>query len=140
MHRVGCRAEDALDLAAQVVDRQELEFAGVCTHLAVADEVANPYTAEQLARFEAVLDAFRAQGLPTGIVHACNTAGAIEWPAARFDMVRVGIGCYGIAPSDELEGVVVLQPAMSVKARVSHVKVLPSGARLSYGLRYETSA
>ena len=139
MHRVGCSTDDAVDLAAQVVDRPELRLAGVCTHLAVADEPDNPYTGEQLARFDAVLDALRARGLPTGTVHASNTAGAIEWPAARYDMVRVGIGLYGIAPADELEGRVALRPAMSVKARVSHVKSVPAGARLSYGLRYETS-
>ena len=138
MYRVGCRAEDAVALAGQVVDRPELRLAGVCTHLAVADEPGNPYTIEQLARFDAVLDAFRARGLPTGTVHASNTAGAIDWPAARYDMVRVGIGLYGIAPADELEGRVALRPAMSVKARVSHVKLVPAGARLSYGLRYET--
>jgi alanine racemase len=138
MHRVGCSADDAVELAAQVVDRPELELAGVCTHLAVADEPGNAYTAEQLARFEEVLAACRARGLPTGTVHTANTAAAIEWPAARYDMVRVGIGCYGIAPADELEGRVELRPAMSVKARVSHVKSVPAGTRLSYGLRYET--
>jgi len=139
MHRVGCNADDAVDLAAQVVDRPELRLAGVCTHLAVADEPGNPYTAEQLARFDAVLDALRTRGLPTGTVHAANTAAAIDWPAARYDMVRVGIGLYGIAPADELEGRVVLRPALAVKARVSHVKSVPEGTRLSYGLRYETS-
>ena len=111
----------------------------MCTHLAVADEPGNPYTAEQLARFDAVLDGFRARGLATGTVHACNTAGAIVCPAGRFDMVRVGIGCYGIAPADELEGRVALRPAMAVKARVAHVKDVPAGARVSYGLRYETA-
>jgi alanine racemase len=139
MHRVGCDPDDAVGLASQVVDRPELRLAGVCTHLAVADEPDNPYTAAQLARFDAVLDALRARGLPTGTVHAANTAGAIDCPAARYDMVRVGIGLYGIAPADALEGRVALQPAMAVKARVSHVKSVPAGARLSYGLRYETS-
>ena len=139
MHRVGCRAEDAVELAAQVVDRPELRLAGICTHLAVADEPDNPYTAEQLSSFEAVLAAIRGRGLPTGTVHASNTAGAIDWPAARYDMVRVGIGIYGVAPADVLEDRVALRPAMAVKARVSHVKVVPRGARLSYGLRYQTS-
>ena len=139
MHRVGCRPDEAVELAAQVVDRPELELAGVCTHLAVADEPGNPYTAEQLARFEAVLAELRARGLPTGTVHAANTAGAIAWPAARYDLVRVGIGCYGIAPADELDGCVALRPAMSVHARVSHVKTVPAGERISYGLRYETA-
>ena len=140
MHRVGCRAEDAVELATQVVDRPELELAGVCTHLAVADEPGNPYTAEQLAKFDAVLDELRARGIPTGTIHASNTAGAIDCPIARFDMVRVGIGFYGIAPSDALEGRLPLQPALAVKARVAHVKTVPAGERLSYGLRYETAA
>ena len=42
------------------------------------------------------------RGLPTGVVHACNTAGAIAVPGARYDMVRVGIGIYGVAPSPAL--------------------------------------
>jgi alanine racemase len=140
MHRVGCDPADAADLAAQVVGRAELRLAGVCTHLAVADEPANVYTAEQLQTFERVLAAIRARGLPTGIVHAANTAGAIAVPAARYDMVRAGIGIYGLAPAPALEGAVDLVPALSVKARISHLQTLPAGARLSYGLRYETSA
>jgi alanine racemase len=139
MHRVGCSIEEAVELAAQVVDRHELELAGVCTHLAVADEPDNEYTAEQIRRFDAVLADLRVHDLPTGTIHASNTAGAIDWPSARFDMVRVGIGCYGLAPADELEGRIALRPAMSVKARVSHVKWVPMGTRLSYGLRYETA-
>jgi alanine racemase len=140
MHRVGCSEADAVGLAAQVVDRPELELAGVCTHLAVADEPDNPYTREQLARFDGVLAGLRARGLPTGILHAANTAGAIAWPDARYDLVRVGIGCYGIAPADALDGCVNLQPAMSVTARVSHVKSVPAGEGISYGLRYATTA
>ncbi len=73
------------------------------------------------------------------MVHACNTAGAIARPGTRYDMVRVGIGIYGLAPSPALAGVLDLVPALSVKARVSHVQTLPAGARLSYGLRYETA-
>jgi alanine racemase len=138
MHRVGCTPEDAVDLAAHVVDRPELVLAGVCTHFAVADEPENDYTEMQRRTFEGVLAALRAQGLPTGTVHASNTAGAIAVPGARYDMVRVGIGIYGIAPAPALAGRVDLVPALSVKARVSHVQTLPAGTRVSYGLRYET--
>jgi alanine racemase len=139
MHRVGCDPADALDLAAQVFDRAELVLAGICTHFAVADEPENDYTAEQQRVFDDVLADLRDHGLPTGIVHACNTAGAITRPQARYDMVRAGIGIYGIAPAVALAGAVDLVPALSVKANVSHVHALPAGARLSYGLRYETA-
>ena len=111
----------------------------MCTHFAVADEPADEYTEMQRLRFEEVLASLRARGLPTGVVHACNTAGAITAPAARYDLVRAGIGVYGIAPSPALAGAIELVPAMSVKARVSHVKTVAAGERLSYGLRYATS-
>jgi alanine racemase len=139
MHRVGCRVEDALDVAAQVVAHPELRLGGTCTHFAVADEPENPYTAAQLERFDAVLCLLRASGIEPGVVHASNTAGAIAWPHARYDMVRVGIGCYGIAPGPALTAAVALRPALSVKARVSFVKTVSAGSRISYGLRYETA-
>jgi alanine racemase len=139
MHRVGCTPAEAVRLAAQVATTPELELAGVCTHFAVADEPDNPYTTEQQRSFEAVLDALRGGNLPVGIVHACNTAAAITTPSARYDMVRVGIGVYGIAPAPALAGSVALTPVLSVKARVSYVHDQPAGARISYGLRYKTA-
>jgi alanine racemase len=139
MHRVGCRPEDVVDLATHILDRPELRLAGMCTHFAVADEPGNDYTAEQLRSFDAVLDELRERHIPTGLVHASNTAAALGVAAARYDMVRAGIGIYGIAPAPEFENTVPLIPAMALKARVSYVKTLPAGARVSYGLRYETS-
>jgi alanine racemase len=138
MHRVGCRPEDALDLARHVVSHRELRLAGTLTHFAVADEPANPYTTEQLARFDDVLDEMRANGIDPGTVHACNTAGTLAVPAARRDLVRVGIGLYGIAPAPALDGIVALRPALAVKARVSYVKDVAARTSLSYGLRYTT--
>jgi alanine racemase len=52
-------------------------------------------------------------------------------------MVRIGIGIYGVPPAPALDGALELRPAMALKARVSYVKQLPAGARVSYGLRYE---
>jgi alanine racemase len=138
MHRVGCRAEDAVALAQQVRSHPELRLAGTCTHFAVADEPDNPYTTMQMRRFETAVDQLRNASVDPGLLHASNSAGAIAWPAARYDMVRAGIACYGIAPAPALEGRVALRPALALKARVSHVKMVPAGARVSYGLRYET--
>jgi alanine racemase len=139
MHRVGCDPLDAVDLATHVKEHGELELAGVCTHFAVADEPGNGYTLVQQQVFEGVLAAIAARGIATGLVHACNTAAAITMPSARYDMIRAGIGIYGIPPAPALAGAVELVPAMSVKARVSHVRTYPPRTPMSYGLRYETS-
>jgi alanine racemase len=140
MHRVGCAVADARGLAGSIATRDELRLEGVLTHLAVADEPDNPYTPQQLDRFDTVLDDLRRAGLAFDLVHAANSAALLAFSdRARFDLVRCGIAVYGVPPAPGLAGRVALRPAMAVKARVSHVKRLPAGARLSYGLRYTMS-
>jgi alanine racemase len=137
MHRVGCSPDEAAALAEQIDATDELTLGGVCTHLAVADEPGNPYTVEQLARFDAALAAIAARGIEPGLVHAANSAATLACPAARYDLVRVGISMYGIPPSSTSAVGVDLRPAMTLTARVTFVKTLPAGARVSYGLRYQ---
>jgi alanine racemase len=136
MHRVGARPDEAASLARLVHDTPSLHLEGLWTHLAVADDPDDPYTAEQLERFEDLRSRLAAAGVVPDVVHAANSAGAIAHPAARYDVVRCGIALYGEAPSAALAGHIDLQPAMSLKARVSFVKRVPAGARISYGLRY----
>jgi alanine racemase len=136
MHRVGA-APEAADALAELIDtHRELKFQGLWTHLAVADEPENPYTGEQLARFDEVRARLAGRGHRAEILHAANTAGTLAFPNARYDLVRPGIGVYGIPPVAELSSVVPLRPVLSVKARVSFVKRIPAGAAVSYGLRY----
>ena len=98
----GCTPDDAVALAAHVAARDELGARGRVTHLAVADEPGNPYTTEQLARFDAVLDALAAAGLRPPLVHAANSAGLLTCADARYDLVRVGIAAYGLPPAPAL--------------------------------------
>jgi alanine racemase len=139
MHRVGAAPADALDLAAAVAGHPELDLEGVFTHLAVADELDDPYTDIQLDSFDGVVANLAAAGIRPRLLHAANSAGAIFHPRARYDLVRCGIALYGLAPAaDQVPhpSIAALRPAMSLKARVSHVKEVDAGERLSYGLRY----
>jgi alanine racemase len=134
MHRVGAAPPDAARLVDVISAHQPwIRLGGVFTHLAVADEPADPYTARQLARFDEVL-----AGLPpVPVTHAANSAGALAHPSSRRSFVRAGIAIYGLSPGhgvDELCG--DLRPAMALKARVSFVKRLAAGERISYGLRH----
>ena len=70
------------------------------THFACADQPGeDDFTLEQIARFMEVARAAEELGFKDFIRHAANTAEAIRFPAARLDMVRVGIGLYGVYPS-----------------------------------------
>lgn len=136
MHRVGADIDTAVELAKLIHDSRGLYLSGVWTHLAVADEPGNPYTAQQLERFEEARDRLARVGVVPDHVHAANSAGAIAHPGARYDIVRIGIAMYGYDPSPALAGLVDLKPALTLKAEVSHVQELEAGERLSYGLRY----
>jgi alanine racemase len=136
MHRVGAQPAEVVGLAQAVIARPELRLASVFTHCAVADEPDNPFTDVQLRRYQDVLDDLAQAGVDVAMRHAANTAAAIAHPASRYDLVRIGIGMYGLPPSPALSGRVGLRPAMSLKARVSHVKRVAAGEGLSYGLRY----
>ncbi|MFZ4585679.1 MAG: alanine racemase [Acidimicrobiia bacterium] len=136
MHRVGCAPDAALDLAQAIAARNELFLEGLCTHFAVADEPGHEYTDQQLARFLQIQAVLARHDLRPALVHAANSAAVLHRPDAHFDLVRAGISIYGIAPSAALHGAAPLVPAISVKAKVSHVKELAAGERVSYGLRY----
>ncbi len=136
MHRVGARPDDVAALVALVAGHAPtLTLDGVFTHLAVADEPADPHTDEQLQRLDAVLATLPDAG--DLLVHAANSAAALTRPDSRRSLVRAGIAVYGISPGSQIDGLAAsLRPALALKARVSHVKRLAAGERLSYGLRH----
>ena len=136
MHRVGAQPEEVVELARHIERSAGLELASVFTHCAVADEPDNDFTAEQLRRYHAVLAELGGAGITVANRHMANTAAAIAHPETRFDLVRVGIGMYGLDASPAVSERVPLTPAMSLKARVSHVKRTSAGEGVSYGLRY----
>jgi alanine racemase len=137
MHRVGAPPAAAVALARRIEAAPGLELAGAMTHLAIADEPDDPYTAQQLDAFDAVLDELRAEGIAPRLVHAANSAGAIAHPRSRYSFVRVGIATYGVAPGPCLAAhCQELRPALTLRARVSFVKRVAAGARISYGLRH----
>ena len=136
MHRVGADPEAATALAQRVLDHRELRLDGVLTHFAVADEPDDAYTRAQLDRFAAVRAELGAIDVGPVTVHAANSAAAIGFPDARFDLVRVGIALYGVTPAPGLGADLGLRPALALRSAVSHTKRLRAGDRVSYGLRY----
>ncbi|MFL5767530.1 MAG: alanine racemase, partial [Actinomycetota bacterium] len=134
MHRVGVYPPEAAGDLAKRVDAVGLRLEGLWTHLAKAEDDAA--TTDQLERFQRALESVEASGGAPEMLHAANSAGSIRRADAHFDLVRVGIETYGLAPAP---GVSTrgLTPAMTVRSEVSFAKRLPAGERVSYGLSYE---
>jgi alanine racemase len=135
MNRVGARPDRAVSLARRILDAG-LELEGVWTHCAVADDPDDPFTAEQVARFDAVLADLSAAGIEPNMTHLANSAATLAHPATHADLVRVGIALYGVAPSPALAAAVPLRPVMTLRSEVSFVKRVTAGERISYGLTH----
>ncbi len=133
MHRVGAPQEAALDLA-HFIAASPLALEGVWTHFAVAEDDAE-YTALQGSRLATFLNLLEAERISPPIVHAANTAGALGHPGSRADMVRPGIGIYGLRPAPGFASDIDLRPAMRVVSHVAYVRRYPEGTRPSYGRR-----
>ncbi len=133
MHRVGLWPPESAPGFCRMVQDAGLEVGGLWTHFACADsdEVT---TRDQLSRFLASVEALRSEGLPTGLLHAANSAATILYPESHLDLVRPGIALYGLAAGPGLDA--GLLPAMTLRSEVTLVKRLPAGERLSYGHRY----
>jgi len=136
MNRIGVRAEDAAALARRLSDLPGLVLEGAFTHFATADVPGDWEFDRQVERLSSSIDAMRTEGVRPAIVHAANSAATILHPHTHFDMVRCGIAVYGLHPSAATATKLPLEPAMSVRARVSFVKQVGLGDGVSYGFTW----
>jgi len=128
-------------LAGRIADLPGLDLEGIFTHFAAADSLDATYTEKQFALFCDYIDALKKVGLEFRIRHAANSAAIIAHPQTHLDMVRAGIALYGLSPSAEVNlDHLATRPAMSLKARLVHVKKVPAGFCVSYGMTYRAPA
>lgn len=136
MNRIGFAPHEVPRLYARVGSMANVSIEGVFTHLATADSLNDWDAVAQVELFARTVTEIRTAGFDAGIVHCANTAATILMPESHYDMVRVGIGLYGLHPSKATYGKIELTPVMSVKARATKVKPIALGDGVSYGLTW----
>jgi alanine racemase len=141
MGRLGVAPEEALTVVRLLRSSGVVRLTGVMTHLASADDpAADGHTRRQLGVFEGVVAQIRAESDDTLVVHAAATSGAVRFPEARYGMVRLGLGLYGIAPSRAVAEALDLQLAVAFVSRLAQVATLPKGQRVGYNGTYVVEA
>lgn len=136
MTRAGVSRSDVLELRRAIDFHRGLECAGTFTHLATADALDDWDLSLQVNRFCEAATALHEAGLETGLVHCSNTPATLLHPDLHMDMARVGIGLYGLHPADATRPRIELEPAMSVRGRVTRVVYPAVGDGVSYGMTY----
>ena len=138
MHRQGFLKEDVAKVVKLLNKKNKVRVEGLFTHFSSAKNPAFPKeTMDQVEQFKFWIEEFKKNGL-NPMAHAAATGGMMIFPSAHFDMVRVGIGMYGLWPSKEaksfLDDRVVLKPVLVWKSLISEIKKYKKGTKLGYDL------
>lgn len=117
-----------------------LHIEGMFTHFACADMADKTSARAQFVAFRDFCDTVARHGVRVPVCHCSNSAAIMEFEDTHLDMVRAGIILYGLYPSDEVElSHLALRPALSLRARITHVQTVPAGTGVSYGSTFVTA-
>lgn len=132
MNRLGFSERDLNQLMVRVKNNSQLKVASVFSHLAASENPdEDDFTRKQIAQFEVMsnqlLEYF---GYPI-LRHICNSFGIIRFPEAQFDMVRLGIGLYGVAPESPITD--KLRNVSTLRTTITQMHELKTGDTIGYG-------
>ena len=131
MNRLGFATDEINRLVDMLRSTSSFSIQSVFTHLAASEEAANdPFTQEQFRIFQAAADTLQAGTGSSFLRHIANSAAAIRHPDLQLDMIRLGIGLYGVDSSGS--GRLDLQTVATLKASIAQVKKVKKGESVSY--------
>jgi alanine racemase len=146
-HRQGIALDELAGFVRRIIAMPNLDVEGVYTHFANIEDTLDPSFAQsQIEKFRQALEILKDAGANPSWTHAAATAGALLYPETGFNMIRVGIGMYGIWPSRETQLAarergrqLTLTPALTWKTRIAQIKTVEAGNYIGYGLTYQAS-
>lgn len=126
---------ESIDEIEKINLLSNIDIEGIYTHLSTADEKNNPYAMEQFNKFKFILNELEKKDITIPIRHMANSAANINFKDMHFNTVRPGTSIYGLYPGPEMiiNPAIELEPAMSIKSKLIHIKELPKDASVSYG-------
>ena len=131
MHRLGFEKAHLDELKQLIQKTPQLPIASIYTHLAGADEeIHREFSLDQLHKFIEMKDEILSVLPYKPLIHALNSAGIVAFPEFQFDLVRLGIGLYGVEVTGKYDA--SLRPISTLKTTISQVKVLEPGATVGY--------
>lgn len=136
MHRLGFDGSDVAKLAKTLNANCPLRVKSTFSHLACSeDPEMDDFTRLQINRFSTWSSELKdAIGDPSVMCHILNSSGISRFPEAQMDMVRLGIGLYGIAPDEPTQS--HLRPVSRLITRISQLKPIPAGDSVGYNRRF----
>ncbi len=135
MHRLGFESHQVMELLGKLQVTPQLKIASVFTHLAATDESEHDkFTQRQLDEFEQTCKQIKKSLKQNFLMHALNTGGISRFTSSQFDMVRLGVGLYGVEVSTEDQG--QLQSVSTLKTIISQTKNIKAGESVGYSRKF----
>jgi alanine racemase len=139
MERIGVHYYNAYNFLETALRCRSIDFEGIYSHFANADQPDLHDARLQLERFLDVLSFYEKHSLPPPPMrHMANSPAILQLPEANFDIVRPGLLLYGVYPSLQIPHTVSVRPALSWKSRVVYFKVILPGHPVGYGSTWQT--
>jgi len=147
-NRQGIPPEKITGFVDRARRRPGIVIEGITSHFAnIEDTTDHRYPRRQLEIYRSAIEALGTRGISVPLRHMSCTAAVILFPETWFNLVRVGIGLYGLWPSKETylsclekrRDPLSLRPVLSWKARVAQIKKVPKDALVGYGGTYKTT-
>lgn len=147
-NRQGVSPEKIIEFVKEIKKFPFLILEGISTHFAnIEDTTDHSYAEFQLTIFKKTVEMLEENGIVIPIKHTSCTAATILFPDTYFNMVRVGIGIYGLWPSKEtllssmINGnpSVELKPVLTWKTKIAQIKEVKKGSFIGYGCTYKTN-
>ena len=136
MHRLGFQPSALQDLLGVLQSRKDIAVNGIMTHLSASNNSEeDAYTKAQLTQFQAACDEIR-HHYPSAKAHALNSYGIARHTGAQHEMVRLGLGLYGLGTYD---GIDRLEEVLAWKCTVSQVGMLQPGETLGYSRAFKAT-
>jgi alanine racemase len=133
LNRLGFSAEEIPELIEQLKE-PVFRVQSVFSHLAASEEPQqDDFTQEQFEKYQSIAGRIRDSLGYTFIQHISNSAGLVRNPALQLDMVRLGIGLYGIDPTSS--GILDLKEVGTLKTTIAQIKRLTAGETVGYNRR-----
>ena len=135
MHRLGFEANAIDELIAILKKNNTIKVKSILSHLASSDNLNHKeFTKKQISDFDKIANKINIALDINSIKHILNTSGISNYPEAQFDMVRLGIGLYGI--SNDVNETKLLENVGTLKSIISQIKTLNKGESVGYGRRF----
>ena len=135
MHRLGFEKKDITALIAMLKDNQTVTVKSILSHLATSDAPKHrDFVLQQIQLFDDLSSSIISQLKIKPIRHILNTSGISNFAHGQFDMVRLGIGLYGV--SNDAEEQKLLELVGTLKSIISQIRTIPAGDSVGYGRRF----